>query len=201
MAGADSVTIEPDLGDVDRQGQAVVTPEETISYKLTATNVNGSTSRDLSVTVNALEAAIVHLYEAGAENQTDGALQDAVGQSNWDVKNGELADVTSERTTITRAHRMITFNNDTGSDNGNGYPGADTTYEVWVRTGEFVDDPEHQVVFETGTSGNGTGILVTPDVVRLIHSTGVRAPSISRSRSYKSTSRIISRSWLPWTPT
>ncbi len=172
VAGADTVTIEPGQGAVDSAGQVVVSPTETTSYKLTATNANGSTSRDLSVTVNALEAAIIHLYEAGADNQTDGALKDAAGTSNWDVKNGELAEVTSERATIVKAHRMVEFNANTGCDNGNGYPDANVSYELWVRAGEFASDTENQIVFETGGSGAGTGVLITSDKVRLIHSQG-----------------------------
>ncbi len=172
VAGADAVSIEPGLGVVASSGAMPVNPDETTSYKLTASNGNGSTSRDVSVTVNALEAAIINLYEADAADQTDGALKDAVGTANWDVKNGELAEVTSARTTITRAHRMLTFNNDTGSDNGNGFPGGNTTYELWVRLGDFLEAPSHQVIFETGGGGDGTGILATTDSLRLIHSSG-----------------------------
>jgi hypothetical protein len=182
VAGATSVSIEPGIGDVASQGQTTVTPSETTSYKLTAVNANGSTSRDVSITVNALEAAIINLYDAGAENQSDGALKDAVGEGNWDVKNGELVEVMSERTTITQAHHMIEFSNDTGMDNGRAFPVGNTTFEVWVKTGEFVEDVEHQVIFETGGGANGVGILVTPQTIRFINSaSGTRTIDIEVS--------------------
>ncbi len=170
VSGANSVSIDSGIGDVDAQGQMIVQPNETTRYKITAENGFGSVSQEVTVTVNALEAALINLYEAFAPGQSEGAFLDSVGKANFDMKTSELAVVESERTTITTAHRMVEFVTNSGGDNGNGYPGGDTTYEVWVKIGDFIEDVEHQVIFETGGGGNGTSIRATPQAIRLIHS-------------------------------
>ena len=45
---------------------------------------------------------------------------------------------------------MTQFGNTSGGD-GNSFPGGNTTYETWIRTGELDANP--QVIFETGGTG------------------------------------------------
>ena len=52
VSGADTVSLDNDIGDVPAKGTEDVYPDKTVSYTLTATNGNGSITSDVIITVN-----------------------------------------------------------------------------------------------------------------------------------------------------
>ena len=123
-AGATDVSIAPGIGAVGATGSMSVMPTETTTYTLTATNSTGEVTADAIVTVDAIAASLIRQYDAGAEGQTDGAWLDSIAFRNYDMKNMELVDITEEtsNTTLTKAFRILGSTNDTGGDNGDGFP-------------------------------------------------------------------------------
>ncbi len=166
--GATSVTISPEIGESASKGEAVLNPSDTTLFTLTAENEFGSSTETIEVIVDAILVARTNVYNAADSGNADGFFKDSVGINNFDLKsNIRDTETQSFRTTFTTANRMIAFTNDTGGD-ALGFPGGNTTFELWVRPGEL--DNRHQVIFETGGSSDGLGILLTQDNLRFINS-------------------------------
>ena len=171
VSGAETVSIAPVPGEVAAVDSASVSPGTTTTYTLTATNGSGSVNADVEVIVDALDAAVIHLWDPSLPNQTSGAILDSVGGKNFDVTGGELlTDAGSENTSLTAAITRVNPDATTGGDMGLGFPAQDTTFEVWVRIGDFDGNP--QVIFETGGPLEGSSILIDSSFVRFLHSTG-----------------------------
>lgn len=64
--GEDKLTLEPGAGDVTGQSEVEVTPGETTTYTLTASNRSGNTTKTLTLTVGPTPAAGFKLTAAGA---------------------------------------------------------------------------------------------------------------------------------------
>ena len=186
VSGATAVTISDGVGAVAGQGSQAVAPAATTTYTLTATNATGSVMADVTVTVDAVAAALIHQYLAQRPGQTSGALLDSVGSSNFDIRNGDLRAVSgSDHTTFT--HEIGRANNDAndGGDNGDGFA-TGRTFEIWIRTGEL--DRRPQVVFDTGTPADGLAILIDQKLIRVLQSNGgVRTADVDVSTPFVNT--------------
>ena len=62
--GADSVEILPTLGSVGANGMQIVSPTETTTYTLTATNAGGSVSQMVTINVSAVPVPVIDLFSA-----------------------------------------------------------------------------------------------------------------------------------------
>lgn len=171
VSGADAVTISPEPGAVSAVGNIVVSPAVTTIYTLTATNETGSVDASVEVLVDALEAAVIHLWDPSLPNQTSGAILDSVGGKNFDITGGDLmTGLSSDANSLTAAIGRVNPAATTGGDMGLGFPLQDTSFEVWVQPGSLGDD--YQVIFETGGPLEGSAILMNRSTVRILHSTG-----------------------------
>lgn len=171
VAGATTVTINPNPGAVDLIDSSVVMPDLTTEYTLTATNSTGSVNSSVTISVDALNAALIHQYDPAASKQTSGAMLDPTGGKNFDMTGGNLlTGLTSPATSLTAAMTRVNPNANTGGDNGLGFPETEVTFEFWVQTADLDDSP--QVLFESGSPDDGTSILVNRDSARFMHSVG-----------------------------
>ena len=175
VSGADSVKIFPPFSFFDDEipttGSDSAFPFSNTTFTLTATNATGSVNASLEVVVDALEAAIIHLWDPSLPRQTSGAILDSVGGKNFDITGGDLiTDLTSDSNNLKAAINRVNLAANTGGDMGLGFPTQDTTFEIWVMPGELNDD--YQVIFETGGPSDGTAILMNSFMVRFLHSTG-----------------------------
>lgn len=171
VSGADSVSIAPAPGAVSPVDSAAVSPAETTTYTITATNGTGSVNADVEIVVDALSAAIIHCWDLALPNQSSGAVLDSVGGKNFDMTGGSLlTDLTVDNANLTAAITRVNPAATTGGDMGLGFPLADVSFEFWVRPGVLDENP--QVVFETGGPAEGSAILITETSVRFLHSTG-----------------------------
>ena len=168
VAGADSVSIEPSVGGVDASGSVSVSPADSTTYTLTAVNANGSTTSEVVVVVDAIQASLAMSFDAAAPRQASGAIFDVLSGASFDLKTTVLdTQISSFTTTLTAAYRLTEFGGASGGD-GNSFPGGTTSYEAWVRTGELDANP--QVIFETGESANGSSLLISADAVQFYQS-------------------------------
>lgn len=171
VSGADSVDLSPTTGAVSAAGSADVSPVATTTYTLTATNTTGSVNSEIEIAVDALDAALIHLWDPALPGQTSGGFLDSIGGKNFDVTNGNLlTSLTSDNTSLTAAMSRVNPDLVTGGDMGLGFPSPDTTFEIWIQPGDFDENP--QLIFETGGPDEGSSILMTSTNVRFIHSTG-----------------------------
>jgi len=171
VSGADAVSISPEPGEVSASGSAPVSPAATATYTLTATNGTGSVEASVDVVVDALEAAIIHLWDPSLPGQTSGAILDPVGGKNFDITGGDLmTGLTSDVNSLTAAIGRVNPAAITGGDMGLGFPSQDTSFEIWVLPGALGEN--YQVIFETGGPIEGSSILMNSSTVRFLHSTG-----------------------------
>ncbi|MDC0298580.1 hypothetical protein OAL21_05380, partial [Akkermansiaceae bacterium] len=169
VSGADSVRISPELvsfpGGTPAVGSYSISPVATTTFTLTATNATGSVNASLEVVVDALEAAIIHLWDPSLPRQTSGAILDSVGGKNFDITGGDLiTSLTSDSNNLKAAINRVNLAANTGGDMGLGFPTQDTSFEIWVMPGELNDD--YQVIFETGGPSDGTAILMNSFMLR-----------------------------------
>jgi hypothetical protein len=167
VAGANTISIEPNVGSVVASGTATVNPNETTVYTLTASNGNGVTIRELVLTADAVLASQIMNFDAAAPGQVNGAIFDVITGASFDLKTTVVQSISSFTTTLTSAYRLTQFGGASGGD-GNSFPGGNTTYETWVRAGELDANP--QVIFETGSSDDGSSLLITEGFVRFLNS-------------------------------
>lgn len=178
-SGATEVTISPGIGSVAAVGSMEVMPAETTNYEIIATNTTGQVNAEVELTVDAIGASLVRRYDAAGENQSEGAWLDSIAFRNYDMKNMELVDVEdSPNTNLTKTFRVLSSNNDTGGDNGDGFAFVDVSFEIWFRTADL--DGFRQIIFETGGGGNGTSLSIDEEGIYFWHSTeGTRTIDIT----------------------
>ena len=168
-SGATEVSIAPGVGTVEAVGSTMVTPAETTTYQITATNGTGQVIEEVTLTVDAVAAALIRRYDAAAAGQSDGAWLDGIASRNYDMKNMELVDAKeSPNTNLTKAFQILGSDNNTGGDNGDGFPFTEVSFEVWFRTAEL--DNFRQIIFETGGGANGTSLSIDEENLYLWHS-------------------------------
>ena len=166
--GAETISIDTGIGDVTNQSEAALSPSGTTTYRLTASNVNGSSTAEATVIVDALRASMVLSFDASAPNQANGAFADVIGGNSFDLKLANLdVAVSSLRTTLTSAYRLTGFGGQSAGD-GNNFPGGTTSYETWIRTGDLDSDP--QVIFEHGSNVDGSSLMINRDSVQFLNS-------------------------------
>lgn len=171
VSGAASIEIQPAPGAVGAVGSVEISPAATTTYTLTATNASGSVTAEVEVVVDALQASVIHEWDAAGEGQGSGALLDPIGGKNFDITGGDLmTGLTSEGTSFTAALSRVNLDANTGGDNGLGFPATDTTYEFWIKLEEL--DDRSQVIFETGSPNDGSCLLVSSLGVRFLHAVG-----------------------------
>ena len=182
VSGATTITISDGIGAVGAQGSQAVSPAATTTYTLTATNSTGTVTAEATVTVDAIEAALLNQFLAEAPGQSSGALLDGIGTSNFDVRNGDLRPVVdSPYTKFTMEMGRANPEATDGGDNGDGFPDG-KTFELWVRAGDLGTEP--QVIFDTGGSNDGVAVLINQDSVRAIQSSsGIQTGDVSVSTS------------------
>jgi hypothetical protein len=169
-AGASEVTITPGIGAVESLGTATVSPTETTTYLITAKNATGEVTEEVTLTVDAIAASRIRSYHAAGEGQTDGGWLDSVAFRNYDMKNMELVLAKeSPNTSLTMAYQILGSTNDTGGDNGDGFPFANASFEIWLRTDDL--DDFRQIIFETGGGANGTSLSIDEESLYFWHST------------------------------
>lgn len=168
VAGADSVTIEPSPGNIEVKGTAEVTPAETTTYTLAASNRNGTTTMEVTLIVDAIQAAMIMNFDAAAPKQASGAIFDVISGASFDLKTALLdTELSSFTSTLTAAYYLTTFGGASGGD-GNSLPGGNVSYETWVRVGDLGAEP--QVIFETGGSADGASLLISEKSVQFLNS-------------------------------
>lgn len=167
VAGANTITIEPNVGAVAATGTATVSPDTTTTYILTAGNGNGTTTAEVVLTADAVLASQIMNFDAAAPGQVNGAIFDVITGASFDLKTTVVQSISSFTTTLTSAYRLTQFGGASGGD-GNSFPGGDTTYEAWIRTGELDANP--QVIFETGGSADGSSLLINEGFVQFLNS-------------------------------
>jgi hypothetical protein len=171
VSGADTVSIVPLPGVAAATGTTVVSPTETTEYTLTAANGSGSVEASLVITVDAIDSALVNRFDPALPGQTGGALLDGIGATNIDMTGGRLdTAITTPNTVFTAAIDRVNQDANTGGDAGDGFPVMPASFEVWVSIALLDERP--QVIFETGSPGDGTSLLINQSDIRLLHSTG-----------------------------
>ena len=168
-AGATEITLAPGIGAVDAAGSMMVSPTETTTYLLTAKNTTGEVIEEVTLTVDAIAASLIRSYDAAGEGQTDGGWLDSILFRNYDMKNMELVTIgESPNTNLTKAYQILSSTNDTGGDNGDGFPFANASFEIWLRTADL--DDFRQIIFETGGGANGTSLSIDEEALYFWHS-------------------------------
>ena len=169
-SGGTEVTIAPGIGAVDAVGSMLVSAAETTEYQITAKNGAGEVTEEATLTVDAIGAARIRSYDAAGDNQTDGAWLDSVAFRNYDMKNMELTEIGdgTANTILTKAFSIIDSTNDTGGDNGDGFPFTQVSFELWFKTVDL--DSVRQVIFETGGGANGTSLTIDEENLYFWHS-------------------------------
>ncbi|MDA7931856.1 hypothetical protein N9B42_02695 [Akkermansiaceae bacterium] len=169
VVGASSLTLDPGATDVTGTTTINLTPAETTTYTLTATNDFGSTTEIVPVEVLAGPMP-TNRNIASSTGNTDGLWLDQIGNRNWTMtgalRNSPLT-APSQSTNINAAYTIG------GADNGgstDSYQYAELTAEIWFRPGTLTAD--HQTIFETGGGQNGIGALITDTAIRLIGTAG-----------------------------
>jgi len=122
VSGATSVTIDQGIGTVPSKGTKVLTPDETTTYTLTATNKGGSETAASTVTIKEASAPVINSFEAnpetiGASGSStlswiiSGATSASITPGVGDVSPNGITTVSPSTTTT----YTITAANDTGS--------------------------------------------------------------------------------------
>ncbi|MDA7882118.1 hypothetical protein N9A94_07405 [Akkermansiaceae bacterium] len=167
VSGDTSLTLDPGATDITGTTTINLSPVETTTYTLTATNTFGSSTAEVTVDVETGPVP-THRNIASFSGNSDGIWLDQVGNRNWTmtgaILNSPLA-TPSANTNIGAAY-STTGGTTGGSTTTFQYP--EITIEVWFRPGNLTAD--HQVIFETGGGQNGLSAMITDTAIRLIGS-------------------------------
>ena len=167
VLGADSLTIDPGVGDVTGLTEEEVSATETTTYTLTATNTHGSTTAEAVLSVSRIPLPI-HYYDAATDGNTDGTWSDEIGGNHWNLTDAQRdTAIVSAGTTLEAAYRL------TGEGMARGgaaqpFPIGNRSIEIWVRPGDL--DAGHQVIYENGGASNGSSIMMTESGIRYMGS-------------------------------
>ena len=171
VAGADSLSLDPDGIDVTGRTTINLTPVETTNYVLRATNGFGTSTAMVSVEV--IDGPVpVHRYVSSILGEVNESIwNDLVGDRDWGFTGGLLGDPLnppSANTNIMAPYTTVLADGSNGASAGT-FQYNQFSAEIWFRPGELTAD--HQVLFETGGGQNGLGALITDTNIRLIGST------------------------------
>jgi len=167
--GAESLTLNPGAVDVLALTTIPRTVSETTTYSLSATNSFGTSTAEVTVTVNNGPIP-THSHLASFPDNTTASWIDQIGGKNINLS-GVLQDVplttASPNTNLTGS-----FLSGGGPVGGSAaaYQFPDASFEIWFRPESLSAD--HQVIFETGGGQNGISALINEDGLRFIGSAG-----------------------------
>ncbi len=167
VTGANSLTITPGSITVTGETSTIVNPTETTTYTLTATNNNGSTTSEQTITI--IEAPLpANRYLASTSTNSNTAWQDEIGTSTWTLNGSTVNNpslTTSPSTNITAA-----YSTDAGVFGGGAgsfrYP--EFSAEIWLALNQLT--PDYNVVFETGGGFAGLSCIVNQSELRFLGS-------------------------------
>ena len=160
--------------DVTGQDQVVVSPTETTTYTLSATNAFGTTTAELTVTVLPIEAPDLQWTAAGLP---DGVLTQWAPAANTTGNNGivfnnatggEVQSGVSNFTAVSSWVNSPGYNLDSNPLDswqdglGNAATQQDVSWEMVVRPGDFTGT---HTLFNTGGNGDGTAIVLTGSIL------------------------------------
>lgn len=145
VAGATTLTLDPGASDVTGSMTVNLTPTESTTYTLTATNDFGSTTAEASI--ERLAGPLpTHRNVASFPDNTDGLWLDQVGDRDWTmtgaILNSPLASPSAN--TIIAASYSTSGGATGGATTSFQYP--EITIEVWFRPGNLTAD--HQVILK-----------------------------------------------------
>ena len=169
VAGAESLTLNP--GDIDVIGQTTisVTPDQTTTYTLTATNGFGSTSAEVEVTL--LSGPIpVHRHVASSIGNTEILWSDLIGNRSWTLTGGVLANPLATPSPQTNISASYTTGGGVNGASAGAFQYPQFSAEIWFRPGELTAN--HEVLYETGGGQNGLSALITDTHLRVLGSEG-----------------------------
>ena len=169
VAGAESLTLNP--GDIDVIGQTTisVTPDQTTTYTLTATNGFGSTSAEVEVTL--LSGPIpVHRHVASSIGNTEILWSDLIGNRSWTLTGGVLANPLATPSPQTNISASYTTGGGSNGASAGAFQYPQFSAEIWFRPGELTAN--HEVLYETGGGQNGLSALITDTHLRVLGSEG-----------------------------
>lgn len=169
VAGAESLTLNP--GDIDVIGQTTisVTPDQTTTYTLTATNGFGSTSAEVEVTL--LSGPIpVHRHVASSIGNTEILWADLIGNRSWTLTGGVLANPLATPSPQTNISASYTTGGGANGASAGAFRYPQFSAEIWFRPGELTAN--HEVLYETGGGQNGLSALITDTHLRVLGSEG-----------------------------
>jgi hypothetical protein len=169
VAGAESLTLNP--GDIDVLGQTTisVTPDQTTTYTLTATNGFGSTSAEVEVTL--LSGPIpVHRHVASSIGNTEILWADLIGNRSWTLTGGVLANPLATPSPQTNISASYTTGGGANGASAGAFQYPQFSAEIWFRPGELTAN--HEVLYETGGGQNGLSALITDTHLRVLGSEG-----------------------------
>jgi len=169
VAGAESLTLNP--GDIDVIGQTTisVTPDQTTTYTLTATNGFGSTSAEVEVTL--LSGPIpVHRHVASSIGNTEILWADLIGNRSWTLTGGVLANPLATPSPQTNISASYTTGGGSNGASAGAFQYPQFSAEIWFRPGELTAN--HEVLYETGGGQNGLSALITDTHLRVLGSEG-----------------------------
>ncbi|MFP6856965.1 MAG: LamG-like jellyroll fold domain-containing protein [Roseibacillus sp.] len=167
VTGADSLTLDPGAMDVVGLTTISVSPTETTTYTLSATNPFGTSTADVTITV-ITGPVPAHRYVASTAGNDASGWRDDIGTRDWTLTGATYDDPLSSpspNTNLTAAYFT-----------GGGLSGGATpsfqyeafTVEIWLRPG--VLSPNYELIFETGGGQNGLSVLVNEDELRVLGS-------------------------------
>jgi hypothetical protein len=169
VAGAESLTLNP--GDIDVIGQTTisVTPDQTTTYTLTATNGFGSTSAEVEVTL--LSGPIpVHRHVASSIGNTEILWADLIGNRSWTLTGGVLANPLATPSPQTNISASYTTGGGANGASAGAFQYPQFSAEIWFRPGGLTAN--HEVLYETGGGQNGLSALITDTHLRVLGSEG-----------------------------
>ncbi|MGK0184577.1 MAG: hypothetical protein ACI9R3_000350 [Verrucomicrobiales bacterium] len=174
VSGDTSVTIEPNVGDLEGVSSISVSPDNTTTYTLTATNEIGSTTAEVTLTIaaellpdlgwtaSALEDGEIFEWNPSINSTTnDGILWE--GGDGGTVESGASNFATITKWVNSPSFSLTSNPNDSWQDGlGGPVTQANVSWEMVFRPGDF--DGLH-TLFNTGGNGDGTAFVLDGSVL------------------------------------
>jgi hypothetical protein len=156
VTGASTTTISPDVGEVDSSGSHIVSPIETTTYTLTATNSTGTVSDTEMITVNP---------DIEEEGFTIPVIHSFSCNSAW-ISMGEAAFLSWE---VSNAN-TVTINPVIGEVNLSGsasvFPTEATTYTITASNNVGMNTAEVSIYITIDPINGGDGIVMLPPSIQ-----------------------------------
>lgn len=166
VTGADSLTLNPGDTDVSEEASMEVSPSETTTYTLAATNAFGTTMASVNVAVISGPRP-AHRYVADHPDNDDTTWVDGVSNKNLSISGAFPEDllIPSANTSLTKSYYT---GGGLAGGNAGSYQFPEFTAEIWLRPDTLTSD--HEVIFETGGGQNGIAALISNNGFRFIGS-------------------------------